>query len=303
MSTPKFDLVDIAKTIQKKSKFILLFSLVATIIGTVVYLIVPQKYEATSEVLVANPMVADRNYIFRSSEPRYIDFFAGEDDIDHVMAIAFSDNVKGTVINHMNLYKAYDLDEAKKDDREEMGKRWKKCYDVKRTEYKNVAISFKDTDPIRASNVVNDAVHTIETTYRGYYNLLKEQINNSLKTRMQRTDSAINLLTDSISALKKNYTTTNSERTATIMRNLETIQNQYVVDQAKYVALMNEFTTGTSSKEMEFVQVITPASPPLEPAGLGMTLSIIAFALIGLFVSILYTLMNAYFKALTSVER
>ncbi len=301
MSTPRFDLVDIAKTLQQRHKFILIFTLIAALVGAVVYKVVPQKFEASSEVLVANPMVADRNYIFRSTEPRYIDFFAGEDDIDHVMAIAFSDNVKGNVITHMNLYKAYDLNETNKDNQEEMGKRWKKSYDVKRTEYKNVEISFKDTDPVRAANVVNDAVRTIETTYRGYYNLLKEQINNSLKTRMQRTDSAISVLTDSIAALKANISS--NLKNETVIRNLETIQNQYALDQAKYVTLMNEFTTGTNAKEMEFVQVISPASPPLEPAGLGMVLSIIACAMVGFFVSVLATLMNGYFKALTSVER
>lgn len=324
MSTPSFDLVDMAKLLQGRRKFLLTFTLVSMVLGTILYLVLPQKYEAAAEILIANPMVADRSYMFRTTEPRYIDFFAGEDDIDHVMAIALSETVRNKVIARMDLYKAYELNEADRDDQEKMGKRWKKHYDVTRTEYKNMMIAFKDTDPNRAANVANDAVKVIETTYRGYYNSIKTQINNSIQSKINAADSAITSLTDTLAKLRSAhgiYDIVNPARANVIngnfagrgsaefgkglelVQNLESIKDQYVIDRTKYISLMNEFATGTQLDDMEFVQVISPASPPKEPAGLGLVLSIIAFAFVGFFVSVCVVLMSGYFSALTSVQR
>jgi hypothetical protein len=269
-------------------------------------LLFPQKYKAKSEVLIANPLIADRNYIFRSTEPRYIDFFANEDDIDHVMSIAFSHNVMDSVVKNMKLFEAYKLDDTDKKDKEKMEKIWENNYDVKRTEYKNMEISFQDYNAQRAAAVVNDAVNTIERSYRGYYNLIKEQINNSLKTRIKENDSTINSLTDSIVHLQLSMTngqSGNTFKTNSLIHTIEAIKEQCIVDQAKYVGLVNEFATGTNSKEMDFIHVITPALPPTNTVGLGKIMSLTAILIVSLFLSSIIVLLSAYFKALTAVQR
>lgn len=320
MSTPRFDLVEMTRTIHKKQRFILTITLVCAILGAIFFLVSDRRYEAKTEFVVSNPMFADRSYIFRSTEPRYIDYFAGEDDIDHVMAIANSDMVKQAVIEDAGLYEVYKLNPADKKDREKMSGIWKRNYEVTRTEYKNVELAYTDVDGERAAQVARKAIGIIEKRYRNYYNTIKNKIYASLEHKVAESDSAISSLTDTLASLRDQFQVydiispsrnnmisggiksngkSDFGRGVELIQNIESVKDQYVMDRAKNISLLNEFSTGTQLNDLSFIQVITEPSAPVKPAGLGLVLTVLACALFGFFISVLLALMNAYFRSLT----
>ncbi len=322
--TPRFDLVDIAQVLYQRRRLLLWITLSAAALGAVGYLIQKDKYKAKSEVVVANPLYADRNYFFRTNTDRYIDYFAGEDDIDRVMAIAFSDQVRNKVVEKTNLFQHYNLNPDNKKDGLALGNLWKKHFRVIRTEYKNVEVMFTDHDPETAADVVNESVKVIEQEYRNFYLSIKGHMYYALQDKVREADSMISLLTDSLITLREEYQIydiVNPTRTNTIVgslksnghkqfgrgveeiQNISSVKDQWVMDRSGYISLMNEFSTGTGPDELSFVQVITPATPPVKPTGLNMVLTVIACALTGLFVSIIVVLLNAYFRALIAVKR
>lgn len=322
--TPRFDLVDMAQVLYQRRRLLLWITLLAAVLGAAGYLLRQDKYKAKSEVVVANPLYADRNHFFRTNTDRYIDYFAGEDDLDRVMAIATSDQVKNSIVASADLFKHYGLDPEKKKDVLLMNARWKKYFKITRTEYKNIEVMFTDSDPKMAADIVNESVRVIEAAYRQFYLSIKTQMFHALQDKVLEADSVIVTLTDSLVNLREEYEIydiISPVRMNTIIsglknnghkefgrgveeiQNISSIKDRWVIDRAGYLSLLNEFSTGTRPNELSFVNVITPATPPVKPVGLNMTLTIVACALTALFVTVISVLLNAYFRALIAVRR
>lgn len=321
--TTRFDLVDIAHTLQRRSRFILIVAIAAGVVGAAGWLISKRKYKATASVLIANPLYSDRNNLFRNDEVIFVDYFGREDDIDKVLAVAKNDATRGVIVNYMQLDKTYKLDTSIEDERVELFTRFKKSFEVKRTEYQNVEISYTDTDPKLAADVTNNAVRLIDDIYSGYYNKLRFNARRSLQTRLAQTDSMISSLTDSLADMRDRYhiyslmspsRMTQGQTAATAggpgygrameeIQNIEATKDQMVTDRAKMVSLISEFSTGVNTGDQPQIQVISPASIPDKPTGLNLALTIIVFVLVGAFFATLWCLLTAYFRTLTAVAR
>ncbi|MEO6833028.1 MAG: Wzz/FepE/Etk N-terminal domain-containing protein [Chitinophagaceae bacterium] len=316
----KFDLVDIAKTFQKRQRTILIIALIAGLAAAAAWLLGARKYKANASVLVANPLYSDRNNIFRNDKVMFVDYFGREDDIDKVMAVAKSDQTQSIIVNYMQLAKTYKLDTSKEADRVKLFSRFKKSFDVKRTEYQNMEISYVDPDPKLSADVVNNAVRLIDQIYTGYYDDLRLNAKRTIQGRMGYTDSMITTLTDSLAILRdkyKIYDIMSPSRQGLIngsishaggpgygrameeVQNVEATKDQLVTDRARFVSLMNEFSAGNSVESQPQIQVISPAYVPDKAEGLGLILTIIISILVAAFFATMWFFLVAYYKALT----
>jgi len=321
---PRFDLIDMIQTAYRRRRFIIWITLAAACLGAVCYLLQKKRYKATAEFIVANPMYADRNHFFRISGDRYVDYFAGEDDIDRVLAIAQSSAVRNEVVARMGLFAKYKLDPSNKEDAFNMGLLWKKNFNVFRTEYKNMELSFTDEDPQLAANVTNETIKVTEQLYRGYYNNIKAVMHRSLQEKMNEADSMLLLLTDSLARLRERYNIydiVNPVRDNILvgsiksngrpdfgwgmeqLQNVESIKDKWVSERTRFLGLLNEFSTGTKPEDLSFIKMLSDAVPPVKPTGLGFVLTTIACAFAGLFLGVVIVLLQAWFRLLISVKR
>ena len=86
------------------------------------------------------------------------------------------------------------------------------------------------------------------------------------------------------------------------VQNIESIKDQLVIDRARYISLINEHTATTNSA-MDYLKVTTTAVPPSGPMGPPL-LTILGSAMaIGLFFSVLFVLIMAYYRVLMSTPR
>jgi len=292
--TPQFDLVDIAKTLQKRSRFILAVTVVAAIVGAVLQLVLPKKYDARAELFVANPLYADRNNIFRNRNAEFINYFGNEDDIDKVIALAESDVARKLILDRQDLAKVYGLDTAQLKDRMKLAAIFKKNFKVTRTEYQGMEMSYTDENPVIAANVTNEAVAVTEHIYKDFYNELKRNVVTSLNRKITQTDSSIQAIADSTSRVPAGSIQGQA---------LIATKDQFILDRSKDLSLLNEFNTGLGDGEMSLLRVISAASPATEPKGFGFIKTIFVFALIGAFFSSVWALISTYFNQLTAVER
>jgi len=322
MTEFSFDLVDIIRTIQKQKRFIIIITIAGMALAGGAMMLKKKKYKAEARFLVNNPLYGDRSTLFRSIDTRYVDYFGGDDDVDKIMALAGSDTVRNRIIRNCQFQVVYKKDINTPKGYEELMSIFKKNFNIKRTEYKDVEVSYVDYDAQTAANVTNMSVKVLEETYREYYTNIKHGIYKSINDQVIKLDSSIASLTDTlahmrdmygiysiISPARQNVITSDIKgggrgygRAIEEIQNIESIKDQLVADRAHYISALNEFYATTNSA-MDFLKVITRALPPINPAGLSMSVTLFAAGLLSFFFSTLYVLLMAYFRKINAIQR
>lgn len=323
MSTPRFDLVDVTQTLRNRRRLLAIIVVIAAALGAAVFFVRKKKYKAEANFIVANPLYADRNNIFRNTDMNFLDYFGGENDIDRMIVVATSDTVRYMVAKRLNLEDAYKIDLSKPEDQGKLRDIFTKRFNLKRTEYTTAKVTFVDTDPNRAAEVVNESIKAMEEVFRGYYLSMKNEIANSVQRKLVELDSSILALTDTLGRLREHYKIydiVNPARNTIAtniksngmkdfgyaiehIQNIEAVKDQLVEDKAKNISILNEFHTGADMQSMQYVHVVAPAQAPVDPAGLSLLLTILACAFFGFFFACVYILITTYYKKLISVER
>ncbi len=322
MTNTSFDLVDIMRTLQARKKFITTMTIVAIALGGIFLLIRHTKYKGESAFFVNNPLYGDRNTLFRALDTRYVDYFGGDDDVDKIMGFASSDTVRDRIIRDCQFGNIYKKDINDPKGHAELMNIFDRNFTIKRTENKDVIVTYIAYDPVTAANVANTAVTVLEEIYRQYYTTMKMNIYKSIDDEVKQLDGTINTLTDSLANMRDRYgiyALMNPDRKGIInaevkgggkgygkaieqIQNIESIKDQLVIDRAHYISALNEFIATTNSS-MQFLKLITRALPPINPTGPGIVLVLVVAALLGMLFSSVYILMLTYLRKLNAVER
>lgn len=321
MSTPRFDLVDIVQTIRKRFRFILIVTVIAAIIGVVIHFTRKKEFTAKAQFFVTNPLLTDRNTIYGGADSR-LDYFADEDDVDRVMALAESDTVVMQTLLETNL--AHDMDKDLIDAKNinDMKSYFKEHVKITRTEYTLMEVNFTDKDPVRAARIANAYIGIIEQAYRHFYTSRRANVYATLSKKYTEQDSAITVMTDTLAKMRDRtgiYELMSPNRNNIIngtirsgsasgmdieaIQNIEALKDGIVMDQARLASLLQQFNTGTGKNDMELFQVISKARQPIVPKGPGGLVTLIIAGMLGFFFSVLYILIATYYKALIAVER
>ena len=324
MSTIRFDLIEIIQIIRRNRRIVLLTTLAAAILGAAFFFIKNKKYTATTEFIVSNPSYTDRNNLFSANEMTFIDYFGGDDDIDRIIVMAESDTVKSKIIANTNLAELYKFDLTQPTALERLKQKFSKAFKIKRTEYKDVELSYTDRDPNLAADVANESARVIEESYRGYYTNVRQHAYEAILDKVHQEDSMINILTDSLASLRDKYgiydiisparenvIMGNVKSTSTSgfgkgmeqVQNIEALKDQFVTDRAKHTSYLTEFSAGRKADQLHLTQVISKAKPPVDPSGLGFLLTVVACGLIGFFFISFIILISVYYKAAIAVQR
>lgn len=308
MSNPRFDLVDIIQTLRKHSKLLLIATIISAMLGGLFYVFGKKNYKAEADFIISNPLYADRNNLFRNRDTRFVDYFGGDDDLDRVLVIASSDTLRNAVAEKLNLWDTYKLDRTKPEDRLKMKEIFKDKYKMERTEYTTGKVYFEDTDPARAAAVVNLSMELSENIFRSYYLKMKNNVANSMKESIAAIDNRIAEITGEQVALGKMMSPGLSQeemiKLQTHATEIAVLKEQLIKDKANNITILNELLTGVDTSDRNrYIQVITPATPPEKPAGIGMVLTVIGAAFFGFFFVAIYLLIITYYRLLINVER
>lgn len=308
MSNPRFDLVDIIQTLRKNTKLLIIATIASALIGALFYVVGKKKYKAEADFIISNPLYADRNNLFRTRDTRFVDYFGGDDDIDRVLVISNSDTLRNVIASKLNLWDAYKLDSSLKEDRLDMKEIFKDKFKMERTEYTTAKVYFTDTDAERAAKVVNLAIETSENIFRGYYLKMKNNVANAVQERIDAIDKEIDMLSAKQVELseepKRGMDKLEKIKRHDELSEIGVMKDQLIQDKAKNMSILNELLTGVNSNDKNrYLQVITPATPPEKPAGIGFALTVVGAAFFGFFFIAIYLLIITYYRLLINVER
>ncbi len=322
MSTPSFDLIDVVRTIQKQKRIIIIITLIAVGLGGIFFAVKKKKFKAASHFLVNNPLYGDRQTLFRATESRWIDFFGGDDDLDRVVALLNSDTVRDRIIRNCQFQDVYKSDINSEKGHAFLMSVFDKNFNVKRSEYKDIEVSYIAYDSVTAANVANMSVKVAGEVFRDIYTTVKTGIVTSINKQVQQLDSSIKVYTDSLTNMREKYgvysvinparqnmmsgeakgSGANYARGMEEVQNIESIKDQLVMDRAHDISLLNEYSTSASSS-MEYLKVISRAQAPTGPTGASITTVLGVAGFLGLIFSTLMVLVLAYYNKLMAAAR
>ena len=321
MAAQSFDLIDILQLIRRHRRTFIIMIVLAAALGAGLHLVRKKKYTATVDFIVNNPLYGDRSNLFRSTDTRYIDYFGGDDDVDKVTAFANSDSVRDRIIRNGKLAEIYKIDISIPANHTKLMKIFDQNFKIKRTEYKDVELSYTANKEQDAANIANMSVDIIEEVYRNYYNVIKNSISTSIKDKVTQLDSSINALTDTLAEMRDQYgiysvlspgrehmmSGDNQShpkgygKAMEMVQNIESVKDQYVTDRAHYISTLNEFSV-TTDKAMRFINVLSHAEPPTHAQGLGGIVTVIIAGFLGFICTLFYLLIAAYYNKLKAAH-
>jgi uncharacterized protein involved in exopolysaccharide biosynthesis len=166
------------------------------------------------------------------------------------------------------------------------------------------------------------SVQVLEETFRHYYTEMKKGMYVAIDRKVKVLDSSINALTDTLAELRDQYgiygiisparqNVISGEikgggrgygKAMEQVQNVESVKDQLVTDRAHYISLLDEFSA-SASETIDYLKMITRAVPPNSPYGPSLLMTLLVTGFAGLFFSILYVLLMAYFHKLNAVIR
>ena len=322
MESLTYSLSPLLRIVWMRKSTVLLITLITMAIGLAIYFIRPKQYRATVEFFLKNPLYADRNYLY-NSDARMIDYFAGDEDIDRMRSLMWSDSLQDKIIREMRLDQAYNMDMSKPADAKQMKKTFSNHLNLYRTESKVAVLSYADKDEERAAAVASRCVELLERQLRGFYNEMRNSISATLNAKIDEEDSVINELTDSLATLRERYdiydiisparynimlsTMKDNGRPGyakgmELVQNVEAIKDELVSDRSKHITLAGQYTTGTKMNELPITRILKVEKPPLTPEGPGLLTTLLGCGAAGFFFALLYVMAAFQYRSIATKQ-
>lgn len=145
-------------------------SLIGMVLGIVAYAMLSKKYKSQGIIYPANPNTRDQII----SNPQ----FGHEIEVERLMQLLESRNIRTRVVNEFNLVDYYEIDSTQLDWKERLNSRFINDIQFDRTKYMSIVISAELKDPILASKVVNYIIDVAD-------DFRKEMYNRNIKSELQ----------------------------------------------------------------------------------------------------------------------
>lgn len=200
------NLLDIIKTIFKY-KWIIVLLCAVTFVGTaLISLLLPNYYKATTVFFAASEDLAKPESLFSELGSNIrTEYYGNENDIDRLMTVAQSNELKDFLIDTFNLYEHYKINPAGKKARYKARLKISKYYDILKTDRDALELSFEDKSPDFAAQVSNAARKKIELIA---LQLIRNNQSKGLqanKTNLNEKSQLQQVLADSLTALRNAY--------------------------------------------------------------------------------------------------
>ena len=248
----KDSLLGILKTLYKWKKAIIIACLIAGIGSSIIVLLLPVYYKASTTFVVASPDQAKPEILFSQGnlEP---ELFGNTNDIDRVLTIAESNELIDFLIDAFQLYEHYDIAPDSPKAPYYVKQVFFDLYDIKKTTRDALQLSMEDEDPEQAAAMAKAAREKIaEITQRILKQSQKKTIE-AYQNDIQAKEKYLKIMGDSLSVLRDSFGIYNQDaQTEGITTQLDKVESDLTFNQAKLTLLKKQ--SGTKRDTLRNVQ-------------------------------------------------
>jgi len=304
-----FDLIHMLRIIAKRKKFVFIFTGIILAIGVLCCIITDKKYTSSTLFIVKNPILFDRNFVFRNSLYEHKEFFAVPNDVDQVEAIAKSEELLRHITQKFNLAEYYGISEPFL-----LRLKVKSNYAFSRQDTKNIEVYFTDKDPKLAEEVTREIRQYMERKFLNYFLEANKQVTTALKAELQEINASVDsfdteilvlreanglnnqLLPTRGTSIQSNVNLSGSQSAALEkLQSLVTLKDQLIKDQAEYYSLINEFEM-IGKGNMNIFYIVHDAYLPDETSHPKTILILLGCLIGGLFISSVIAVSGAFYR-------
>ena len=199
----EFNLIAIIRFLLKKSRWIIILSILVAVVTAGITLLLPNYYEASTTFYPASPDLSAPAPL--SASQQKVEVYGNDEDLDRLLAITNSNQLTDFLIDSFDLYDQSEIDPASERASYNVRKKLNKHLDVLKTKFGAIDLSIEDKQPDKAAAMANAAREKISSIAQS---LIKESQKKTIQNYIQNINNkeqSLSSLTDSISTLKDRY--------------------------------------------------------------------------------------------------
>jgi len=197
----KFESFDLISFAIARFKILFILTFIGAVVSIIVSLAITEKYKSTIILFPASSSSISNDLLGRNLAKKDILKFGEEEEVEQLMQVLQSDDIRDRVIQKYNLLEHYDIDTASKYPMTQLYKEFESNVSIKRTEFMSVKIEVLDEDPQMAADMANDMAALVDTVmnkmqkeraWKAYTIVEKEYL--ALEWNIQRLEDSLVVL-------------------------------------------------------------------------------------------------------------
>lgn len=209
MQNQNESLIDILALLYKKRRMIITVCITTAVICAGVSLLLPNFYEASTQFYAASPDLAQPDPVGNQPEQKKI--YGNDQDVDRLITIANSSEIRNFIIEEFDLYKNYNIDPNKPLAKHKVMLKLEKLYNIKKTKYDAIKLSFEDKDPELAAEVCNAVWNKVDSMASALIKESQEKLITSYESKLEAMQSQYDDIADSLYAVRDRYNIFNTQ--------------------------------------------------------------------------------------------
>ena len=151
-----YSLISVVKTLHKWRKQIVYATAGIAVLSVIISLVVPVYYESSTTFYAASEDLFKPKKVFGYGDSE-VEYYGTTADIQRILTVASSYEVSDFLIDTFGLFEHYDVDPSRAKAKFIVREKFMSHYNVIRTKYDAIVLSFEDKDPEMAAVVANSA--------------------------------------------------------------------------------------------------------------------------------------------------
>jgi uncharacterized protein involved in exopolysaccharide biosynthesis len=198
-----FNSSNILVFIYRKKWPLIIVCTLAVVVSSIVSLMIPDKYKSTVILFPASSSSISQSLVTESQQKKDILKFGEEEEVEQLMQMLQSTDIRNRIIEKYNLFEHYDIKKDSKYPYSTLYKKFDSNVKITRTEYMSIRIDVLDEDPEIAALIANDIASLVDTAYANVQRERAQKAYNIVYEEFINQKAKIKEIEDSLHALSK----------------------------------------------------------------------------------------------------
>ncbi len=187
-----YQLIDIVRVWAKFKKQILFFVLIATIVGVLASIFLPEYFESRTILYPISMTMADRNIIFGQQQGQAeFSYFGNKYDASRILQVANSSEIVDYIINKYELKKHYKYSDDEKYVQTKVKEEFLDNYHALKNDKDAIEITLLVSDKKKCADMVNDIAQKIDEVATRPVTEGKSKIIRMLESELRKKDTLL----------------------------------------------------------------------------------------------------------------